>query len=116
MRARRAAARGHPAYWAFVVHRVSGIALAAFLPLHFWALGQAIGGAAALDTFIAWTDSLLVHLAEVGLVMLLAAHLAGGARLMLVELAPWRDGRKDLIAVGAGLSLVFGLAFALNLA
>ena len=32
-------ARSHPAYWAFIVHRVSGVALALFLPLHFWALG-----------------------------------------------------------------------------
>ncbi|HTP95799.1 MAG TPA: succinate dehydrogenase, partial [Burkholderiales bacterium] len=45
-------ARNHPAYWAFVVHRVSGVALAAFLPLHFWALGQALSGAAALDGFL----------------------------------------------------------------
>ena len=28
-------ARGHPAYWAFLVHRVSGVALALFLPAHF---------------------------------------------------------------------------------
>ena len=26
-------ARNHPAYWAFVVHRVSGVVLALFLPL-----------------------------------------------------------------------------------
>ena len=44
-------ARGHPAYWAFQMHRLSGLGLALFLPLHFWALGQAIHGAAALDGF-----------------------------------------------------------------
>ena len=41
-------ARMHPGYWAFVVHRVSGLALAVFLPVHFWALGLALqrrGGA-----------------------------------------------------------------------
>ncbi|MDH4294398.1 MAG: succinate dehydrogenase, partial [Betaproteobacteria bacterium] len=30
-------ARNHPAYWAFIVHRVSGVLLTLFLPLHFWA-------------------------------------------------------------------------------
>ena len=30
-------ARQHPAYWAFLVHRISGVALALFLPIHFWA-------------------------------------------------------------------------------
>ena len=107
--------RNHPAWWAFLAHRVSGVALAAFLPLHFWALGQALRGSAALDRFIGWTDQPLVKLAEIGLVVLLAAHLTGGLRLMVIEFAPWRDGRKDLVAVGAGLSMVFGLAFALNL-
>ena len=28
--------RGHAGYWAFVVHRISGIALTLFLPLHFF--------------------------------------------------------------------------------
>ena len=106
---------GHPAYWAFLVHRASGVALAAFLPVHFWALGQALHGHAALDDFIEWTERPLVKLAEVALVLLLGAHLTGGVRLMVIELAPWRDGRKDLIAVGAGVSAAFALAFALNL-
>ena len=41
-------ARNHPAYWAFIVHRLSGLLLTLFLPLHFWALGQAFHGAAGL--------------------------------------------------------------------
>src|SRR6266704_956210 len=36
--------RGHAAYWAFLVHRISGLALALFLPLHFTALAQALQG------------------------------------------------------------------------
>ena len=50
-------ARAHPAYWAFLVHRLSGLALALFLPLHFWALGQALQGEAALDGFLRWPTS-----------------------------------------------------------
>ena len=34
--------RDHPAYWASIVHRVTGILLALFLPLHFLALGTAV--------------------------------------------------------------------------
>ena len=49
-------ARAHPAYWAFLMHRLSGLALAAFLPLHFWALGRALQGAAALEEFLRFTD------------------------------------------------------------
>ncbi len=32
----------HPAYWAFVLHRFSGLVLALFLPAHFYVLALAI--------------------------------------------------------------------------
>lgn len=108
-------ARNHPAYWAFLVHRLSGLALAAFLPVHFLVLGQALRGESALEGALRWTDAPLVKLAEVGLVLLLAAHLTGGARLLALEFLPWRDWQKSLAALAAGVALAFGLAFALAL-
>lgn len=108
-------ARNHPAYWTFVVHRVSGIALALFLPLHFWALGQALAGAARLDEFLAWSAQPLVKFAEWGLVLLLAAHLGGGLRVLALEFLPWRDWQKSLAAAAAAFTLAAGLAFALAL-
>lgn len=107
--------RNHPAYWAFIVHRASGLLLALFLPLHFWALGQALHGAVALDGFLRWTEHPLVKFAETGLVLLLAAHMAGGLRLLALEFLEWREWQKTLLAVAAGVSLVAGLAFLLNL-
>lgn len=108
-------ARNHPAYWAFIVHRVSGVLLALFLPLHFWALGQALHGVAALDGFLRWTEQPLVKFAETGLVLLLAAHMAGGLRLLALEFLEWRDWQKTLLALAAGVSLTATLAFLLNL-
>lgn len=110
-----AARRRASGFWAFLVHRLSGIALALFLPLHFWALGQAIQGEAAFDGFLRWADRPVVKLAEWGLVVLLAAHLAGGLRLLAVEFLPWSDRQKTWIALGAGFSLLIGLVFLLNL-
>lgn len=107
-------ARHHPAYWAFVVHRASGVLLAAFLPLHFWALGQALQGEARLESFLRWSDQPLVKLAETALVLLLAAHMTGGLRLLALEFLPWREGRKSLLAVAAGVAVAAGLAFLLN--
>ncbi|HSN39428.1 MAG TPA: succinate dehydrogenase, cytochrome b556 subunit [Burkholderiales bacterium] len=108
-------ARNHPAYWAFIVHRVSGLLLSLFLPVHFWALGQALGGEARLETFLRWTDQPLVKFAETVLVLLLAAHMAGGMRLLMLEFLEWRDWQKSLLAVATGVSLAAGLAFLLNL-
>lgn len=105
-------ARHHAGWWAFLVHRVSGIALALFLPVHFWALGQSLRGAAALDEFLRWTDQPLFKVAEWGLVVLLTAHLLGGLRVLWIEFAPWQGPRKQLIAWSAAASMVMGLLFA----
>jgi fumarate reductase subunit D len=115
MRKNDARARNHPAWWAFLVHRISGLALGVFLPLHFWALGQAIQGEAHLEHFLRWTDAPLVKFAEWGLVVLLAAHMTGGLRLLALEFLPWRDWQKSLVALAGGFALLAGLAFALAL-
>ena len=106
--------RNHPAYWAFVLHRVSGVVLGLFLPAHFLVLRLAVEDARAMDAFLAWTPNPLVALAEAGLVVLLAAHLTGGLRLLAVEFLPWRNWQKTMITISGGVSLCAGLAFLLN--
>lgn len=98
-------------YWVAIVHRLSGIALALFLPLHFWALGNAL----QLQGFLAWTEQPLVKLGEWAIVVALALHLGGGLRVLALELLPWRDWQKGLAAAAAALALAAGLAFALSL-
>lgn len=108
-------ARSHPAYWAFLMHRLSGLGLALFLPLHFWALGQALQGAAALDGFLKFADQPLVKAAEWGLVVLLALHMMGGVRLLLIEFGSASGLRKNWIAGAMGFAAATGMAFALSL-
>ena len=93
-----------------LIHRLSGVALALFLPVHFWALGKGL----QLDEFLRWTEQPLVKVAEVGLVLLLAAHMAGGVRLLMIEFLAWREWQKSLIALASAISLAFGIAFMLN--
>lgn len=106
--------RSHPTWIAFLVHRLSGLALALFLPVHFWALSHAITGEAALDGFLRWTDNALLKASETALVVLLAAHLAGGLRVLALEFLGWRSSQKSLVAASAGISLAVGLLFLLN--
>jgi fumarate reductase subunit D len=94
-----------------IVHRISGIALALFLPLHFWALSRAL----ELDAFLAWTEQPLVKFAEWGIVLALAAHLAGGLRVLALEFLPWSARQKTLTAGAAAATVAVGLAFALAL-
>ena len=98
-------------YRAFLVHRISGLALALFLPLHFLTLGLALEGTASLDRFLAFADLPLVKAAEWGLVVLLAVHLTLGARLLVLELGPWRGLRTAWIGWAAGVAAAVGLAF-----
>ena len=106
-------ARAHLAWWAFLVHRISGLALALFLPLHFWFLGSALKGEAELDARLRWTEQPLVIAGEWVLVILLAAHVALGLRLLALELLPWRNWQKTLATLAAAFAFVAGLAFAL---
>jgi fumarate reductase subunit D len=110
-----ARARGHPAFWAFVVHRVSGTILALFLPVHFFTLSRALTDPASLDAFLGWTRQPAVKLAETLLVLALAAHFCGGVRLLLIEFVGWRaDWQKSALAIAGAAAVAYALLFALN--
>ena len=96
---------------AALVHRLSGLALAIFLPVHFLTLGLAIHGEAPLESFLRWSDQPLVKLAETGLVVLLTVHLLGGVRILVIENFDWRDGQKQLATAAAALSALVGFLF-----
>lgn len=104
------ASRAHPGFVAALVHRLSGLALAIFLPLHFLALGLALEQE-AFAGFIAWSDQILVKLSEMALVAALAVHMAGGLRLLAVEFLGATRAQSLWIAAsfafGAGVGLLF---------
>lgn len=105
--------RSHPLWFAFILHRISGLVLALFLPLHFYVLSLALTEPATLDSFLSFTDLLVVKIAETLLVLLLAVHFFGGVRLMAMEWLPWTDKQKTLaavsVALGAGVACLFFL-------
>lgn len=105
------ASRRSAGYRAFLAHRLSGLALALFLPVHFLTLGLALEGTKALDRFLAFAELPLVKAAEWGLVVLLAVHLVLGARLLVLELGSWRGLRPAWIGWAAGIAAAVGLAF-----
>jgi len=96
---------------AALLHRISGLALAAFLPLHFLVLALVLKSEAALDGFLRWTANPVLKLAEAGLIFLLALHLLGGIRILVLENLPWFAGHKQLVAgallTASMLALVF---------
>ena len=111
---RRRSDRRHAGYAAFVIHRLSGVLLALFLPLHFLALGLALEGARALDEFLMFAQLPWVKFSEWGLVVLLSVHLAFGLRILALEFLPWRGARKHWIGWGAGVAVATGLLFVIG--
>ena len=108
-------ARNHPGFLLAMAHRLSGLALALFLPVHFLTLGMALQGAAALEQTLQLIDMPLFKLGEWALVVLLAVHLACGIRLLVIEFRPWSGPRKNWWTGVAGVAIAAGLAFALAL-
>jgi succinate dehydrogenase subunit D len=102
-------------YTAAMLHRLSGIALAIFLPLHFLALASALNGAASLDSLLDLTRQPLVAFLEWAIVVALATHMTLGLRVLAVEFFDFRE--TTLAALSLCLAAVFavGLIFALNL-
>ncbi len=106
--------RNQPLWCAFLLHRLSGIALALFLPLHFYVLGLALAEPGEFDAALAWTEQPLVKAAEFGLVFLLSLHLFGGLRLLALEFLAWSPAQKTLAAAAAGLAFFVAFGFLLR--
>jgi fumarate reductase subunit D len=100
---------------AAMLHRLSGIALAIFLPLHFLALGTALNGANALDSFLTLTRNPLVEAAEFGLVAALALHMTLGLRVLAIEFLDFREKTAAIVSVCAAAACAAGLVFVLNI-
>ncbi len=98
-------------YKAFLAHRISGVALAIFLPLHFLALGLALESHGKFEAFIAFADRPLVKFAEWGLVIFLGVHLLLGLRLIVLELAPWKGMRTAWINWSVLASVTLAVVF-----
>lgn len=110
--------RTHKGYLAFVGHRVSGLLLALFLPIHFLVLGLALEGAEQMDRFLTLAELPLVKAAEWGLVVLLSLHLLFGFRVLMLEMTDWpspADGRVSWILPSAIVALLIGVVFLVQL-
>lgn len=112
-------ARTHRLWLAYMLHRLSGIGLVLFLPVHFWLLSLALTDRAAMADALQFTAHPLVKIAEYGLVFLLAVHLFGGVRLLVLEWARpvsnrWTDVHKTLAAFAVALAFAVSTLFFLR--
>jgi len=110
------ASHKQPGFVAALLHRLSGLALAIFLPLHFLALATALNGAAALDSFLEITHAPLVKASEFLLVAALATHMVLGLRILAIEFFDIRERTAAVLSGCAVAVVAVGLMFLLNAA
>jgi fumarate reductase subunit D len=108
------ASHQQPGFLAALLHRLAGIALAIFLPVHFWALSAALNGADFLDKFLKVTNTPLIKFAEGGIVVALTLHMALGLRVLAIEFLPMHERTRVAISICLAVGFAVGLAFAFN--
>lgn len=103
-----------PGFLAAMLHRLSGIALAIFLPAHFVALGTALNGADSFQSFLGVTHNGFVRVSEWGLVTALGLHMALGIRVLAIEFFAVQERGAIVVSVCVACSVTVGLLFLLN--
>jgi fumarate reductase subunit D len=108
------ASRRKPGFVAALLHRLSGVALAVFLPMHFLALATSLGGADRLESFLELTHNPFVRFAEWGLVIALALHMALGLRVLAIEFAGVRERTAVTVSLAGAAAAAVGLIFLMS--
>jgi succinate dehydrogenase / fumarate reductase cytochrome b subunit len=88
--------RWHAGFIAWLLHRVTGVALALYLMTHIWVISNLAGGPAAFDATMKFLHGLLFRLLEVGLLATVLFHTINGARIILLDYGT--AAKKELIA------------------
>jgi fumarate reductase subunit D len=107
-------AHKQPGFLAALLHRLAGIALAIFLPIHFLALATALNGADALEDFLNISQTPLLKVAEGVIVVALALHLALGLRVLVIEFFSVREHTSIALSICLAVAFAVGLLFVLN--
>ncbi len=77
--------RWHAGFIAWLLHRITGVALALYLMTHIWVISNLAHGPAAFDATMKFLHGFLFRLLEVGLLAAVLFHTLNGARIILLD-------------------------------
>lgn len=105
--------RRHSGSWAYIFHRISGLALTFYLFVHIWALSSLKHGQAAFQEEMALFSSPPFKFLEWVLGFAVMYHALNGVRIALVDLADGARYHKKLLTavyvVGVLLVVMMGV-------
>ncbi len=99
--------RRRPGYWAFVLHRITGLGLVLYLGLHLYMLRLLWRGPEAWDAFVRLAKTPLFWLLDGVLFAGLLYHALNGVRVTLVALGWGVERQRQFFWWVLGLSAVF---------
>lgn len=98
----------HTGQQAFGIHRVTGIALALYLPIHIILHSTAlIFGQEAYDRMAQGIENRLGFIIEYLIVSAVIVHMLNGIRILLIDFFPMARNHRRLFWGAAGISAIF---------
>lgn len=94
---------------AWLLMRISGVALTLYLVLHIWVLSQLARGPEAYDALVRQLEGPVINALELMLAAALVFHAANGLRIILVDFADGSPYHKPLFWL-AGVATLGGAA------
>lgn len=99
-------------YLSWILHKITGVSIVAFLIFHIWGMSQMSKGPDAFNAVIEVYKSPLFKIGEVLLLGAIAFHGINGIRLILGEFTAWAMDRNKVLGyltyILAGLAFVIG--------
>lgn len=105
--------RWHPGFIAWLLHRLSGAALAGYLILHLWVLHNLAKGPSFFDALMSAFSSPIIKIMEIGLLGVVAYHTINGLRIVLMDYGPMAE-RQTYVKYLAGTFIVIALVVAVG--
>jgi succinate dehydrogenase / fumarate reductase, cytochrome b subunit len=81
--------RGREGQWAFLLHRISGIAILLYLLIHTISIGSVMLGEQAYMSIHKIYDFVLFRLGLIGVAGAVAYHAFNGLRIILMDFTDW---------------------------
>lgn len=84
--------RWHLGYVAWLMNRITGIAITAYLVIHIWVIHHLHQGQEGFDRVMGFVTHPVFKLLEIGLLGIILYHAMNGVRLLFVE---WGNGSRN---------------------
>jgi succinate dehydrogenase / fumarate reductase cytochrome b subunit len=102
-------------FWAFILNRLSALGLTFYLGLHLIVLNKLAQGAQAYDDFVAFSQSPLIKIGEVILIMAVVFHGLNGLRLILHAFGIGIRYQKQLFLLAVAVTVLISAVFIVHL-